>query len=162
MDKFGKKKLLKNPNCQESIFVCLCSLGLLGYSIYHHFFDKNASEWKTSPYLFPTLVSAFGILLALSLLADTLHELHTPEKAAEPTKPAELKQVRSVLVLIGASLVYYVLLPVITFIPATLAFLLALFIYLGERTWWKLLLLAGITTGAIYILFGIFLNVRLP
>lgn len=159
MDKFGKKELLKNPNCQDSIFVGLCSLALLVYSIYHHFYDHNTSEWKTSPYLFPTLVSAFGILLAFSLLADALHDLQAFEKSAES---AGQKQVRSVLVLIGASLIYYVLLPIITFIPATMVFLLALFVYLGERTWWKLLLLSGITTGVIYVLFGIFLNVRLP
>lgn len=159
MGKFDKKELLKNSDCQESIFVGLCSLALLIYSIYHHFYDQNTSEWKTSPYLFPTLVSAFGILLAFSLLADALHALRTAKKVTEPTG---LKQVRSVLVLIGMSVVYYVLLPIITFIPATLMFLLALFIYLGERTWWKLLLLSGITTGAIYVLFGIFLNVRLP
>ena len=60
MEKNGKKGLLHQPSCQDAIFVGLCSAGLLIYSLYHHYFDKNTSEWKMSPYLFPTLLSVFG------------------------------------------------------------------------------------------------------
>ena len=67
-----------------------------------------------------------------------------------------------VLVLVAASFAYYFLMQKIHFIAATVLYLLALFLYLGERTWWKLLLLSVITTGAIYVLFGMCLNVRLP
>lgn len=160
MEKNEKKSLLHQPSCQDAVFVGLCSAGLLAYSLYHHYFDNNTSEWKMSPYLFPTLISVFGLLLAFSLLMDAVNELRQP--APEEKGSGEKKNLLGVLVMVGAALVYYALMPVLTFIPATVLFLLALFLYLGERKWWKLLLLSGVTTGVIYVLFGIALNVRLP
>lgn len=160
MENNGKKYLLRNSNFQDSIFVGLCSVGLLAYSLYHHHFDRNTAEWKMSPYLFPALISVFGLLLAISLFADAWHDLKAPEDAV--SGEGGKKNLAGVLVLITASIVYYILLPLIHFIPATILFLLGLFIYLGVRKWWKLALLSVITTGAVYVLFGIALNVRLP
>ena len=159
MEKNEKKGLLQQPSCQDAVFVGLCSVGLLAYSLYHHYFDNNTSEWKMSPYLFPTLISVFGLLLTLSLVADGLNEMRSQEGREESSSK---KNLIGVLVLVAAALVYYILLPILTFIPATLLFLLVLSVYLGERKWWKLLLLSGLTTAAIYVLFGIALNVRLP
>lgn len=159
MEKNGKKGLLHQPSCQDAIFVGLCSAGLLIYSLYHHYFDKNTSEWKMSPYLFPTLLSVFGLLLTLSLVADALNEMRQAEQKEESSSK---KNLIGVLVMVAAALVYYILMPIISFIPATLLFLVSLFIYLGEHKWWKLILLSGVTTAAIYVLFGIALNVRLP
>lgn len=159
MEKYSFKKLLQHSCCHDAVGVGSCSLALLAYSLYHHYFDKNTSVWKMSPYLFPTLISIFGLLLALSLMADARQALRNAQDTAEPFKMSNL---RGVFIVIGASLVYYFLMPLLTFTPATMLFLLALFIYLGECKWWKLLLLSGVTTGAIYVLFGIMLNVRLP
>lgn len=160
MENNGKKSLLRNANCHDSIFVGLCSVGLLGYSLYHHHFDRNTTEWKTSPFLFPVLISVFGFLLAVSLMADAIHEAHTPEEAH--AKAGKKNNPIGALVFIGASIAYYLLMPILHFIPATILFLAGLFIYLGERKWWKIALLALITTGAVYALFGLGLNVRLP
>ncbi len=159
MEKSGKKSLLRIAEFQDSVFVGLCSAGLLAYSLYHHRFDRNTTEWKMSPYLFPTLISVFGFLLAVSLLADALHELRGREE-----KPAAAggKNPVGVLVLVGASILYYILMPLLHFIPATILYLLGLFVYLGERKWWKLALLSVLATGAVYALFGLALNVRLP
>ena len=159
MEKNEKKGLLHQPSCQDAVFVGLCSVGLLAYSLYHHYFDNNTSEWKMSPYLFPTLISVFGLLLTLSLVADGLNEMRSPEQQEESSSK---KNLIGVLVLVATALIYYILMPILTFIPSTVLFLAALFIYLGERKWWKILLLSGITTAAIYVLFGIALNVRLP
>lgn len=159
MEKNEKKGLLHQPSFQDAVFVGLCSVGLLAYSLYHHYFDNNTSEWKMSPYLFPTLISVFGLLLTLSLVADGLNEMRSPEQREESSSK---KNLIGVLVLVAAALIYYILMPILTFIPSTVLFLAALFIYLGERKWWKILLLSGITTAAIYVLFGIALNVRLP
>lgn len=163
MENSGKKSLLRNASFQESVFVGLCSAGLLAYSLYHHHFDRNTSEWKMSPYLFPVLISVFGFLLAVSLLADALHELRAPEpEAAAAGEDGVKKNPIGALVLVGASVLYYLLLPVLHFIPATVLYLLGLFVYLGERKWWKLALLSVLTTGAVYGLFGLLLHVRLP
>lgn len=159
MDKKEKRSLLRSPSFQDSIFVGVCSAGLLAYSLYHHYFDRNTSEWKTSPYLFPTLIAVFGLLLTVSLITDGLRECRA---GGEEKKAGGRKNFVGVLVLIAAALAYYFLLPLIHFIPATLLFLAFLFIYLGERTWWKIVLLTVIATGLIYVLFGIALHVRLP
>ncbi|MCR5825425.1 MAG: tripartite tricarboxylate transporter TctB family protein [Oscillospiraceae bacterium] len=162
MDNNGKKSLLRNSNCQDSIFVGLCSVALLAYSLYHHANDRNTGEWKTSPYLFPVLISVFGLLLAVSLMADALHDLHSVQETANAVEGGAKHNLVGALVFIAASVAYYLLMPLLHFIPATIVFLGGLFVYLGERKWWKILLLSVITTGAVYALFGLGLNVRLP
>ena len=160
MDKKEKRSLLRIPTFQDAIFVGLCSVSLLAYSLYHHYFDKNTSEWKTSPFLFPTLIAVFGLLLTVSLVTDALRERRAgeaPEKAGGSGKNPV-----GVLVLIGAAVAYYFLLPILHFVPATILFLAGLFLYLGERKWWKIALLSVITAGAVYGLFGVALHVRLP
>jgi energy-converting hydrogenase Eha subunit C len=52
--------------------------------------------------------------------------------------------------------------PVLRFVPATVLFLGALFVCLGERKWRRVLLLSVVAAGAVYALFGLALNVRLP
>ena len=160
MDKKDKRGLLHIPSFQDSIFVGLCSAALLTYSLYHHYTDRNVSAWKTSPFLFPTLISVFGLLLTASLVADALHERRTAEDGEKKEKSK--KNIVGVLVLIAAALVYYLLVPVLHFIPTTALFLAGLFVYMGERTWWKVLLLSAVTTGLVYVIFGVALHVRLP
>ena len=159
MERNRKKGIIHQPSFQDAIFVGLCSVGLLAYSLYHHFVDRNISEWKLSPYLFPTLLSVFGLLLTASLIADGLAELRQPPKEKGPEGK---KNLLGVLVIIAMALLYYFLMPKLTFVPATVLFLAALFVYLGERKWWRVILLSVLTTAAIYGLFGIALRVRLP
>ena len=70
MKEAGKGNLLKNRKYQEAAFVGACSAALLVYSLYHHHFDRNVTEWKTSPFLFPALISVFGLLLVIPLLSE--------------------------------------------------------------------------------------------
>ena len=90
MENKNKKSLLKIRSFQDGIFVGLCSAGLLGYSLYHHHFDRNTSEWKLSPFLFPVLISVFGLLLTISLIADARREQKTAEDAG--AKPAFIEK----------------------------------------------------------------------
>ena len=160
MDKKEHRSLLRTSTFLDAIFVGLCSVGLLIYSLYHHYFDKNTSEWKTSPFLFPTLIAVFGLLLTFSLVTDAVQELHAG--TAKESGPKGKKNLVGVLVLVAAAVAYYLLMPVLHFIPATVLLLAALFVYLGERKWWKVALLSGVTTAAVYVLFGVALHVRLP
>lgn len=162
MDDNGKKKLLHEPNFLDAAFVGLCSTGLMAYSLYHHVHDRNTTAWKTSPYLFPVLIAVFGVLLAASLCADALRGARAAETADAAKQKMKMRDRVGVLVFIGISVVYYVLLPVVHFIPATILYLASLFFAFGERKWWKLALLSVAVTGAVYALFGIGLNVRLP
>ena len=154
-----KKSLLKCASFQDAIFVFLCTGALLAYSLYHQFHDKNIRNWKTSPYLFPVLLCSFGLLLALSLVADALRERKTAPEAVGEKKGSMLVKV---LVTIAIAFAYYYLLPVLHFIPATILFLLGLMVFYGVRKWYVLLLVSAITSGAIYALFGMALHVRLP
>ena len=158
----NKKKLWQFANFQDAVFVIICAVSLLSYSLYHHATDKNTSEWKTSPFLFPVLISMFGILLAVSLVADAMRDMKTQTALAGAESTSGHTDLKGVLVFIGVSIIYYFALPHLKFIISTLLYLLVLFLYLGERKWWKLLLLCGITTGAIYFLFGVALHVHLP
>lgn len=161
MENKEKKSLLRNPNFQDALFVGFCAVSLLAYSLYHHHFDRNTTEWKTSPFLFPTLISVFGLMLVASLLADAFQDMKAADAAAGEEEGGK-KNTKGALVFIAASILYYVVLPLIHFIPATILYLAGLFIYLGERKWWKILVLSVITAGAVYVLFGMGLNVRLP
>lgn len=157
-----RKKLWQFANFQDAVFVVLCAVSLLSYSLYHHATDKNTTEWKTSPYLFPVLISVFGILLAASLLADAVRDMKAQAMLAGAEEAEGHRDLKGVFVFIAVSVLYYFALPHLKFIAATILYLLILFLYLGERKWWKLLLLCGITTGAIYLLFGVALHVHLP
>ena len=157
MGKSGKKGLLSTKSAQDGVVVLLLGIALCVYSFYMFYTAKVVTEWKMSPYLFPVLISVFAIALSLSLFADGKREL--VEAGEAESAPANLKKV---FVVIGLSIAYYLMLKFITFIPATIIFLVAMFIFFGERRWWLIGLLSVATSGIIYVLFGILLNVRLP
>jgi hypothetical protein len=57
---------------------------------------------------------------------------------------------------------YYLVLPLLHFIPATVIFLAALIAFLGERRLWLVGLVAVVSTLAIWGIFGRALGVMLP
>ena len=153
----GKKSPLRSAGGQESLFVGLCSAALLGYSLYHHRYDRNITEWRTSPYLFPALISLLGLLLAVSLAADALRggEERGAAEGAPKDRPAPA-------VFLAASALYRLLLPVLHFLPATALYLMGLFLFLGERRWLRAALLSAAVTAGVFALFGLGLSLRLP
>ena len=66
----------------------------------------------------------------------------------------------AVLVLLTAA--YLALMGLISFIPATALYLAALIRLLGERRWGLIAAVAVLTPLALYALFALGLNVRLP
>jgi len=149
------KKYLSNNNIQESIFFMTVALILLVYALVNHYAVNI--EWKMSPYLFPVLISIFLVFLSVSLFSDGLHQI----RQNKHEKPEKNNWMRA-LVVVVVSVLYYILLPIITFIPATILFLVALFLYLGERRWWLITLLSISTAIAIYFIFSTLLHVMLP
>lgn len=159
MAKYSWKDYIRQENVQDAIFVFICSVALLIYGLYNKF-TGIPCEWKLSPYLFPVLLSVFGILLSISLFYDGKKALLS---GAEPEfvkgDPQKLKKTAIYLVIF---LLYYFLMPVLGFFIATTIFLASLFILLGEKKWWIILLLSVSSTAIIYILFGVLLHVRFP
>jgi hypothetical protein len=57
---------------------------------------------------------------------------------------------------------YFFLMPLIGFLPMTAVYLMAFFYFLGERHWIRMILLSAITSGLLYVIFDMMLNVMLP
>lgn len=150
-------QLLQVKHIQDSVIFFVLGCLLLGYSLVGHYSDVTVG-WELSPYLFPALVAVFIVALAVSLCADGLHHLHNPHAGDEPADP----HLPAAVVIIIAAVCYCLLLPLVTFIPATLAFMVFAFWYLGERRIWLVALLSLCTTLSVYVIFDMLLGVMLP
>lgn len=160
MNRKKSNQYLQNGSIQDGIVVLILGIALAAYSLVMFYTTSVQTEWKMSPYLFPLLISVFTVLLSISLLADGKREVASVQPQADKTEGSG--QLKKVFTIVAMAVVYYVLLSFAGFIPATVLFLIAMFLYLGERRYWLIGVLSVVTTGAIYALFGILLNVRLP
>lgn len=152
---------IKNKSVQDSIVVLGLGLALGIFSIYSFFHSKVKAEWIMSPYLFPMLIAVFAIAMAYCLFMEGKHQVDA-EGAGTPAVKGDSIKLKSVVIVVGLSILYYVLMRVITFIPATVLFLAALMWFMGERRWKVLIPVAVLAPLVIYALFALGLNVRLP
>ena len=152
---------IKNKSVQDSIVVLGLGLALGIFSIYSFFHSKVKAEWIMSPYLFPMLIAVFAIAMAYCLFMEGKHQVDA-ERAGTPAVKGDPIKLKSVVIVVGLSILYYVLMRVITFIPATVLFLAALMWFMGERRWKVLIPVAVLAPLVIYALFALGLNVRLP
>ena len=117
--------------------------------------DPGAAFWPIL--LCCGLIFTSGLLLVQTMLQG--------RKAAEPEEPLidyRSAGVRCVFIIFGIMIAYAILLYYFGFIPATLAFVVATMLAMGERRpVWIGLTTAGIT-GFIYVLFALIMNVVLP
>lgn len=157
MEENSKKSYIYNKNIQDAVLFTILAVALLIYALVNHYSAGNI-EWKMSPYLFPVLIAVFIAALALSLVADGIRQLKTGE--ADEKKTAV--KWKGVLFTIAASVVYYGIMRIVTFVPATILFLVAMLYYLGERRLWLIGLVSVISSLSIYVIFGLLLNVMLP
>ena len=152
---------IKNKSVQDSVVVLGLGLALGIFSIYSFFHSKVKAEWIMSPYLFPMLIALFAIAMAYCLFMEGKHQVDA-ERAGAPVAKRDSIKLKSVVIVVGLSILYYVLMRVITFIPATVLFLAALMWFMGERRWKVLIPVAVLAPLVIYALFALGLNVRLP
>ncbi|MBN2050452.1 MAG: tripartite tricarboxylate transporter TctB family protein [Spirochaetales bacterium] len=108
-----------------------------------------------SPGLFPGVVTALTVILGVVRLIQLYRS-----RGAEVQREEEGK--RSLLITLGLFLAYLGLLVIIGFIPSTLLFLCGSMLYLYRRFYWKIPLVALLTTFGTFFLFRYLLNVRLP
>jgi len=157
------KSYLKNKTIQDAMTILALSIVLGIYCLVKFYTASVKTEWKMSPYLFPILISVFALLISVSLFADGRHELKTIERndAIEPESVMRGNNIKIVAV-IGLSAVFFILMKYIGFIIGSAVFLLSMFLLLGERRWWLIIILSTVTTGVLYVAFAVFLNVRLP
>ena len=152
---------IKNKSVQDSIVVLALGLALGIFSVYSFFNSKVKAAWIMSPYLFPMLIAIFAIAMAYCLFMEGKHQVDAEKAGGEAAKADPIK-LKSVVVVVVLSIIYYVLMRVITFIPATILFLAALMWFMGERRWKVLIPVAIIAPLVIYAIFAWGLSVRLP
>lgn len=150
------KKYFINNNIQDGIFSFILSIFLMFYGLINHY-SLNKAEWKTSPYLFPILVSVIMIFLSFSLLNYGKKEM----KAENRNIKASIKM-KDITITVVSSIAYYRIMTFIGFIPATILFLAFMFLYFGERRIWYVAFITMVCSFGIYGLFAILLNVMLP
>ena len=155
------REYLKNKNVQESVVVFLLGVALGAYSLISFYTARVQTKWIMSPYLFPLLLSAFSVLLSVSLFAEGRYEVSRERDGETPAKSAPLNY-KNVLIVVLMGVAYYVLISLIHFIPASMVFLAAMIWFLGERRWWMIAAVAIAMPLILYALFGLGLNVRLP
>lgn len=112
-------------------------------------FMKRNPVW---PSTFPKVLSVMAVLCALAIVLGL-------EKGADAPKPSEINYRRlteyklgQALSLLGLMVAYALLLRPIGFLPATLGFLIAGSVILGERRYLILVLVASTAAGAVWYL----------
>lgn len=105
------------------------------------------------PGFFPKILTVVGLVLGFLLLFG-----RSDENAGGSAAPSQLAAMTPAALLLG----YVLVLEPVGFPIATLAFLAATFRYLGYPSWKGALLLAATIAAAIFSLFYIVLDLRLP
>jgi FlaA1/EpsC-like NDP-sugar epimerase len=149
----GIKKIPKSYLIESAVFFIL-GIALFLYAMINHY-SGIAKEWKMSPYLFPVLIAVFLVLLSVSLYSEGKRVSGQSQEGATP-------KIKTVFIAVLMMLGYFFLMPLIGFLPMTAVYLMAFFYFLGERHWIRMILLSAITSGLLYVIFDMMLNVMLP
>jgi len=156
------RNYLSNPTVQDGLAVLTLGAALGIFSLYSFFHSVVKAAWTMSPYLFPMLIALFSIGLGLCLFREGKGQVDRETASGTPAPAPEAIQTKNVLRVAEMSAAYCFLLPILTFVPATALFLYALMSFLGETRWKVRLPLAILVPLALYAMFSLGLNVRLP
>ena len=161
------RKLIRTKTVQDSLVVGALGIALICYSVYKVTTARVKSSWMMSPYLFPILLGVFVVLLAVSMFFEGRHEARKAQAQEDAVPEAKEQQkpklrIVDILVVIALSVLFDVVMRWIGFLPATALYLAAMILFLGERRWQVVLPVAVLTPAALYLIFTLALNVRLP
>ena len=141
-----------NPVLLEGAILFVISIVGIVFSIISHY-DFNV-EWKLSPYLFPLFISIMLCILSISLLLGGFSSIKEEKKSKGDIKTFSLFLIECTI--------YLLILRYLGFLISTMLLLGAVVHLLGERKWWKIVLISVVTSLIIYFLFGVYLGVMLP
>lgn len=141
-----------NPVLLEGAILLLLSIVGIVFSIISHYDFKV--EWKLSPYLFPLFISIILCLLSISLIISSFAGLKE-DKSEKGDK-------KTFLLFLIECAIYLLALRYLGFLLSTMLLLGAIVHLLGEKKWWKIILISIVTSLLIYFLFGVYLGVMLP
>ena len=105
------KKLLRNHTFQDGLVVTMLALAFLIHAIAQFLRMSARVAWIMSPYLFPMILGAMGLLLGLVILYGGIREVRgNTDTGTEKARPDRLGFQR-VLVVIALAIAYDALLP---------------------------------------------------
>ena len=152
-----RRAILKVRAVREGIFFLLCAASLLIYSLVSHYSGVPV-EWKMSPYLFPILTASLLFILSGIVLLQGIREY----RKSTGEERTEYFHAKSFLAVLAIVLAYCLAVKTVTFLAATPLLLLAMLLALGERRRAVLILVPVLTTGSVYMIFGVLLRINLP
>ena len=155
MDKNKKSSVFADRSFREGIVFLALSLGLIVYAWVGHSSGMKY-DWKISPYLFPILA---GVFLLISSAALLLRAVRGGRARRGETSAFNARRFLAALALV---LAYVGALHFVPFAAATPVFLALMLLLLGERRLWVCLAVPLLTTGLVFLLFGMGLHVDLP
>lgn len=122
---------------------------------------NSFGSWALSPGLVPLIMGVILLTLSMTLVYKGLKKLKLISRDSTGRSPGKIKLI-NVILISGITLLFLWLLPIVHFVWATVIYMAVLLLLLGERRWWAIVSISAGTTGFIYYVFGILLNVMLP
>lgn len=143
---------LKKSKVQDGlVFIILSGLIIKEALNYHKY-----GSWVLSPSLIPIGIAGIMILLSLTMIVSAIR------KEEEGESSFSWKTMKNPILVLLATVLYLVLLPVIHFLVASCGYLVLMMVILEERKPLNIGLIAIVIPLILYGLFGILLGVRLP
>lgn len=143
---------LKKSKVQDGlVFIILSGLIIKEALNYHKY-----GSWVLSPSLIPIGIAGIMILLSLTMIVSAIR------KEEEGESSFSWKTMKNPILVLLATVLYLVLLPVIHFLIASCGYLVLMMVILEERKPLNIGLIAIVIPLILYGLFGILLGVRLP
>ena len=127
---------------------------------------SSAGKLPPQSVVFPKFITAILIPLFIWVIIQSIVEYRALAKNTEVPENEKwkfsLNITRNKLVIVGATVVYVAIIPVIGYIVTTVLYVGGLSFFLGNRKPVKLILYTGILVAILYLIFGFWLRIRLP
>lgn len=143
---------LKKSKVQDGLAFIILSAWIIKEALNYH----KYGSWALSPSLIPIGIAGVMIFLSVVMIISAIRNEETTKGVFS------IKTLKNPMLVLGVTVLYLVLLPMIHFLVATCGYLVLMMLILGER---KLLNIGLISVGiplSLYGLFDVLLGVRLP
>lgn len=126
---------------------------------------QNFGESALSAGLFPAIAAGLLLFLSVSLAVQSIRALKKDGQSAlffPQSAPGAGKRHLRALMLFALAIGYTLILPVLHFFAASVAFMVVFLLLAGERRWWAIALVSLGLSGSLQLIFGNLLKVMLP
>ena len=124
--------------------------------------DSVDCDWYNSPKFFPYIVSTLITVLGVTLFINSLlmsKKIPVEKQDVYETSKDQFKMALGVFVIMAA---YAALLGVLGYIPCTIAMLIGMMRFCGQKSWPKIIIISVVLTLAVYFGFSKLLYLRMP